>query len=54
MSLTIHTSWFELCIRTKRMYIPSHDEVMDKQFAVRFGKRVWSSGKGWRKIGAAA
>ena len=52
MELTIRLPWFEMCVRTKRMYVHSVSNFCCPMIAIRCGSTVWSTGKGFRKLGA--
>ena len=53
MEFTFRSKWFDMCVRTKRMYVVSAHNFCGPMLALRVGDRVWSTGKGFRKLGAA-
>jgi hypothetical protein len=53
MEFTFRSRWVEVNVRTKRMYSPAHDKFFPAQLAARLGDWLWSTGKGFRKLGGA-
>ena len=50
MELTLRTSYVELCVRSKPTYCVTLETFLPPQIAIRVGKYVWSTGKGFRKL----
>lgn len=53
MELMFSSNWFEFCIRTNRKYSVVHERFLSPAINVRMGRRIWSTGNGWRKLSAA-
>jgi hypothetical protein len=53
MEFTFRSRWVELNVRTRRMYSPIHEMFLPPQIAARLGDWLWSTSKGFRKLGAA-
>ena len=53
MELVFSSSWFEFCIRTKQKYSAMHQCFLPPAVNVRMGKRIWSTGNGYRRLQAA-
>jgi hypothetical protein len=51
MELTFRSKKFELCVRLGRVYNLTAEKYLNSAINVRFGKTVWTTGKGLRKIG---
>jgi len=48
-----NSAWLGICVRTERTYSVVHECFLPPAVNVRMGKRLWSTGKGWRKLGTA-